>query len=1092
MMRCVAMPGSESKRPFVGRRAERALLRQLLRQAGMAQPSMAVIAGPAGAGKTALLRWLSTEATAGGAYLLHASASGTTLPFATVRRLFAPLPDIARAIPGPEMAVAAADALVARARRRLLVVLLDDVQDLEPESRVVLDEVLTALDDAGTRHGLHLVVALTTRVPLPRDGLADRLLRLDTSYSLTLGGLDDHEVFELLALRGHRPDPVLVRQLIDDTGGLPLLVDSEVTSWRAPGDRAPGGRASSTTEQRPPRVRTLTEAIERRLDQVGTATRDLLQYAALLGEPWQLEDLALVAEVPPATVEPLVEAAARAQLVQREGHGMRFAHPLVRSTLLDQLTGERRRSMHRTIAERFGLDVAREGDGELSEERLLQVVDHLLRGQPGDPLDTVAEMTERAGRVAMSWGAWHEAARFLSASAEALAALHPYAETGDITEQAEQAGVAEQVEQAEQAEHADVAELARRYLDAGHAAYLDLDRERCEQLLGQALTWASQVGDGRTRLTAAMFLARQRGGMGFQVGQRVDLTELEDALDTVHDAGVPLLVEARATLAEVLIISGATDRALAIIESAREVARGSPTGGLEAPLGRTDFAEGIHRLAQLELEPAIACLERGQVHAVASHDRLTEVYTRSRRALACLMAGEITRAQAALAEVEKLAVAQGFWGEVGLAAAQRAFADTLAGDPDAAGRVEQAYSSWRRTGFTYIAVLLAPAVHALAARTRGLDRESSRPALPFVQQADLQADLQTTTALAALAAVDAHDAPAARVHLNSARWRTGFRGPVTQNNGGVAVALVEVGDLLDDHDLVRSARVALEDMYERGVMVVLGWPALVPRLLAVVARHEGDVSGARRFLDHALALADRERLDVERARVFLERARVDAAAGVPAADVAAGVIAAARIFDHQAMHGWVARCDELAQALGLSIEGVEGTNRERTIFTNDVVGSTAANARLGDALYLDQLRIHDRLVRARLREFRGLEIKHTGDGLNAVFDDPNDAVRCALTALDDIRRWQLDEPDLALQIRCGLARGRLIPSGGDFFGLVQSQAARVCSLAAPGELLTTVQVVDGLDAAEVSAESMGQTALRGFPDQVEVFRVFAS
>jgi class 3 adenylate cyclase len=327
------------------------------------------------------------------------------------------------------------------------------------------------------------------------------------------------------------------------------------------------------------------------------------------------------------------------------------------------------------------------------------------------------------------------------------------------------------------------------------------------------------------------------------------------------------------------------------------------------------------------------------------------------------------------------------------------------------------------------------------------------------------------------------------VRLNSAQWRTGFRGPVTQNNGGIAVALVEVGDLLDDLALVSSARTALEDMYARGVMVVLGWPALVPHLLAIVARHEDDLDAARRYLDHAFALVDRERLTAERARVLLERSRLDAATGAPRADVAAGVVEAARIFDQQSMHGWAVRCDELAQALGLPVEGVRGTSRERTIFTDDVVGSTAANAQLGDALYLEQLRIHDRLVRARLREFRGLEIKHTGDGLNAAFDHPDDAMHCALAALDDMRRWRVDEPELALQIRCGLARGPLIPSGGDFFGLVQSQAARLCNLAAPGELLATAQVVEGFDSSGVRVDSVGSTALRGLPSAIEVFRV---
>ena len=147
--------------------------------------------------------------------------------------------------------------------------------------------------------------------------------------------------------------------------------------------------------------------------------------------------------------------------------------------------------------------------------------------------------------------------------------------------------------------------------------------------------------------------------------------------------------------------------------------------------------------------------------------------------------------------------------------------------------------------------------------------------------------------------------------------------------------------------------------------------------------------------------------------------------------------------------------------------GAAGGRRERTIFTNDVVGSTAANVRLGDPLYLEQLRVHDRIVRGRLRACHGVELKHTGDGINAAFDEPADAVGCALAVLTDFRDWRAHEPDLALEIRCGLARGPVIPSSGDFYGLVQSEAARLCSLASPGEVLATAAVVVVVETVEV-------------------------
>jgi len=86
----------------------------------------------------------------------------------------------------------------------------------------------------------------------------------------------------------------------------------------------------------------------------------------------------------------------------------------------------------------------------------------------------------------------------------------------------------------------------------------------------------------------------------------------------------------------------------------------------------------------------------------------------------------------------------------------------------------------------------------------------------------------------------------------------------------------------------------------------------------------------------------------------------------------------------------------------------------------------------------------------------------------------------------DFRAWNADEPELALEIRCGLAHGSLVPSGGDFFGLVQSEAARVCSLAGAGEVLATARVVEDCP-PDVTVTSLGWHALRGLPTDIEVF-----
>src|SRR5262249_21284623 len=67
----------------------------------------------------------------------------------------------------------------------------------------------------------------------------------------------------------------------------------------------------------------------------------------------------------------------------------------------------------------------------------------------------------------------------------------------------------------------------------------------------------------------------------------------------------------------------------------------------------------------------------------------------------------------------------------------------------------------------------------------------------------------------------------------------------------------------------------------------------------------------------------------------------------------------------------------------------------RAIMFTDIVGSTEMTARLGDAAALELVRVHDALVRRGIATHRGREVKHTGDGIVAAFDDVANAVRAA-------------------------------------------------------------------------------------------------
>jgi class 3 adenylate cyclase len=698
--------------------------------------------------------------------------------------------------------------------------------------------------------------------------------------------------------------------------------------------------------------------------------------------------------------------------------------------------------LHRAIGERL---LQQDPD---HDELLVRGAMQLLKALPDVAMPDFAAIASRAGEVALRWGAWHQASRLLGAAAQAHDEIGSPLDT-----------------------------VAAHYLEAGRAAFLDHDMAASEPRLRHAHALAQKADLVDLTIEAALLTLRLQLAEGWaRPGDQLDTADLEQARE-LPGVDPVAAAEADAILAEALFLTGETDRALALVASGRERlrdARAEPQA--DYVLARIEVSEGLHRFGRLELGPADACFGRAADHAARGGATVPDIAARSRRQLIRMLRGDVTGAAEDLARLERWALDARCWGEAGFAAALRAGAKTLSGDDDAGLQVERTARLLRRSGHAYTATVLAPTWSALEARTLGLGS----------QRSDIG---PVSSAARALAAVEANDATAARAVLYAAHWRDGFVGPVSANNIAVAVALVEVGDLLGDSDLVAAGRAPLTEAQRAGVVTALGWPATIPRLLGTVARHSGDLGLARHCLEHARAVAERENLRPERARVLLELARVAAAEGSPMEAVEALMGGAARGFDELSMHGWVARCESTARALGTAgALAAIGASMERTILTTDIVGSTMTNSRLGDALYLEQLRIHDHLLRSRVGQFAGKEIKHTGDGLNVAFDDPADAVRCSLAAQQDFARWDETEPDLALQIRCGIASGVLIPSGGDFFGLVQSEAARLCALAAGGQVLVSSAVATNATSAGLQVEPCGTQQLRGFPSPLPVFR----
>jgi class 3 adenylate cyclase len=152
-----------------------------------------------------------------------------------------------------------------------------------------------------------------------------------------------------------------------------------------------------------------------------------------------------------------------------------------------------------------------------------------------------------------------------------------------------------------------------------------------------------------------------------------------------------------------------------------------------------------------------------------------------------------------------------------------------------------------------------------------------------------------------------------------------------------------------------------------------------------------------------------------------------------------------------------------------------------TLLFTDIVGSTERTASMGDQAWRSLLDAHDRTVRDHLRRFRGKEINTTGDGFLASFDGPARAIRCALAISESTR-------PLGIDLHLGLHTGECEVRGDDLGGLAVHVAARIGSLAAPGEVLVSGTVKDLVAGARIDFVDRGQHELKGVPGTWRLYR----
>ena len=381
---------------FLGRTGELAELRRRYDEAAAGRPRLVVVEGPAGIGKTALVRRFVTDTARGCVLAAAGEENETALPYGVLTQL------LGRPVHADPLTAGAAllEPLGELQRDDPVVLVVDDAHWADAPSLYALTFALRRL---GADRVLCLITVRDIDDPRLPEGLR-RVLTDDTAVRLRLGGLGVPDVVGLSARFLAEPlPPAAALRLHDHTHGNPLycralLEEVPVTTLRS-------------AETALPAPQSYTRLVQDRLARCGPLAHDLVQAAAVLGTHCTLSHAARLAEVadPPAALGEALAHGLLQELPYDGATGIAFPHPLVRAAVYHRLGPVRRTALHTRAAEAEDDEFAR--------------LHHRVLAAHG-PDDRLAAELAGCARRRGAVGRWVEAAPLLRYAAR-LAARPP-------------------------------------------------------------------------------------------------------------------------------------------------------------------------------------------------------------------------------------------------------------------------------------------------------------------------------------------------------------------------------------------------------------------------------------------------------------------------------------------------------------------------------------------------------------------------------------------------------------------------------------------------------------------------------------------
>ena len=489
-------------RLILGRERELERIDELIGQAQTGRGAVAVLEGPAGIGKTALLLEVVRRAESSGFSVLQGGGARLEREYAfgVVRQLFAPglglrsrsadlFEGAARlaAIPlglvdeTDELAVVSGDASAAMhglfwltanlAERAPVLVAVDDAHWSDSMS------LRFALYLSRRVHDLPVLLLVVTR-PISERSDAELLIELGTLPDVTWfrpAPLNKADVGRLIEQnRLHDPQEEFVNACYRATGGNPFLLEELVAGLVADGVSGSAGDAPRVAGFAPEGI---VRWVLARLGALGEDAQHLAAAFAVLGAV-PLADAAALAKLGPSAAGAAADELVGAHILAA-GRGYEFVHPVLQAAVYDGLGPARRAAAHALAA-------------RLSSARgapLARVAAHLLVSHPGRD-GWAVEVLRAAAREAGASGAPASAVSYLErALAETQATetrVELLIELGEAQLRAGLVGAAERLEEALELA-TDSRQQARILLTLGRALFSSGEYLRARDVLRHGL-----------------------------------------------------------------------------------------------------------------------------------------------------------------------------------------------------------------------------------------------------------------------------------------------------------------------------------------------------------------------------------------------------------------------------------------------------------------------------------------------------------------------------------------------------------------------------------------------------------------------------